>query len=78
MLLPLKVVCIIFSSVFCLVGLLIFVSPAKYPLLHRAFVSEAVIGRETTEQGKLRAIRMQGLMAFLAGAFVAFLVWALM
>ncbi len=76
MFLSLKTVCIIFSSVFSLAGLLIFVSPAKYPVLHRGFVSEAVIRRETSEEGKRRAIRIQGLMAFSVGAFVAFLVWA--
>ena len=74
----LKISCIIFSSVFCFAGLLILVSPTKYPVLQRAFVSEAVIRRETTEQGRRRAIRTQGLSAFAAGAFVAFLVWALM
>jgi hypothetical protein len=78
MLLLLKIFFIIFSSVFCIVGLLLLVSPSKYPALYAGFVNEWVSRRETTERGKRLAIRVQGLVTLTIGAFFALFVWAVM
>jgi len=74
MLLLLKILFIILSSVFCFVGLLLLASPSKY----QGLSNESVIRRETTERGKRLAIRVQGLMTLTVGAFFALLVWAVM
>jgi len=39
---------------------------------------ETVIQRETTERGKRMAIRMQGLVAIVGGAFFALFIWAVL
>jgi len=69
-----KIFFIILSSVFCLLGLLLLVSPLKY----QGLASESVMRRETTERGKRLAVRMQGLATLTVGAFFALFVWAVM
>ncbi len=78
MLLLLKIFFIIFSLLFILAGLLLLVSPAKYPGLVAGFVNESVIRRETTERGRRLTIRVYGLMALAVGAFFVLFTWAVM
>jgi len=73
-----KALLISLSSFFTIVGLLMFVAPTKYPSLYAGFSSERVIQRETTEQGKRLAMRMQGLVALVCGVFFALFIWAVL
>ncbi len=78
MLLLLKIFFIIFSSVFTIVGFLMLLAPTKYPSLYAGFVRKTVIRRETTELGKRLAIRMQGLIYLVGGAFFTLFIWAVL
>jgi len=74
----LKGLFIMFSSVFTTVGILMLLAPSKFPSLYAGFLRETVIQRETTERGKRMAIRMQGLVAIVGGAFFALFIWAVL
>jgi hypothetical protein len=59
------------------VGSFMILAPNRYPNLYDGFLNERVMRREVTEQGRIAAIRMQGLIALACGAFFALFVWAL-
>ena len=67
-----------FSSVFSIVGFLMLLAPAKYPSLYARFVREAVLRRATTEREKHLAIRLQGLVTIVIGAFFALFIWVVL
>jgi len=74
----LKFCVVMLSSVFTLVGLLMLLAPDKYPSLYSRFVREAVLRRATTEREKRLAIRLQGLVTIIVGAFFALFVWVVL
>jgi hypothetical protein len=74
----LKVFFIMFSSGFTIVGLLMLFAPAKYPSLYARFVREAVLRRATTEREKRMAIRLQGFVTIVIGAFFALFIWVVL
>jgi hypothetical protein len=66
------------SSAFIVVGFLMLLAPAKYPSLYERFVREAVLRRATTEREKRLAIRMQGFVTIVVGAFFALFIWVVL
>jgi hypothetical protein len=65
-----------FAATGILVGLLMMFVPTRYPRLYKGFLRESVLAREQTEQGRILAIRVQGLIALTGGALFALFVWA--
>jgi hypothetical protein len=58
-------------------GFLMMIAPTRYPKLYVGFLSESMMRRETTERGRILAIRVSGLISLSTGAFFVLFVWAL-
>lgn len=71
-----KILAVSIAVVFIPVGFLMLFTPGKYPNLCAGFLNGRIMQRETTEKGRLLAIRTQGLVYLTVGAFSAFFVWA--
>lgn len=58
-------------------GGLMLVAPTRYPKVYGGLLRDSVMLRQHTETDRIRAIRVQGLIAFASGTFFLFFLWAL-
>jgi hypothetical protein len=72
-----QIVLIAFSLVGLIVGFLMLFAPTRYPNLYVSFLNEYIVRRETSEHGRVLAIRATGLVMLTTGAFFGLFVWAI-